>query len=136
MSLPPVIVGLPIADRRTSYAFYGEGLGFDAVGEVADDGLPEPLQFVLAVGVRLMLIPTEGFGWVIGDREVAARGHNECVFSLPAGSEAEVDALVERAVRAGAEIVTPPGTKPWGYTGAFADPDGHVWQVTAGPFPA
>ena len=32
MSLPPVIVGLPIADRRTSYAFYGEGLGFDAVG--------------------------------------------------------------------------------------------------------
>jgi uncharacterized protein len=136
MSLPPVIVGLPIADRRTSYAFYGEGLGFDAVGEVADDGLPEPLQFVLAVGVRLMLIPTEGFGWVIGDREVAARGHNECVFSLPAGSEAEVDALVERAVRAGAEIVTPPGSKPWGYTGAFADPDGHVWQVTAGPFPA
>jgi uncharacterized protein len=135
MSLPPVIVGLPIADRRTSYAFYGEGLGFDAVGEVADDGLPEPLQFVLAVGVRLMLIPTEGFGWVIGDREVAARGHNECVFSLPAGSEAEVDALVERAVRAGAEIVTPPGSKPWGYTGAFADPDGHVWQVTAGPFP-
>jgi uncharacterized protein len=135
MSLPPVIVGLPIADRRTSYAFYGEGLGFDAVGEVADDGIPEPLQFLLADGVRLMLIPTEGFGWVIGDREVAARGHIECLFSLPAGSEAEVDAVVERAVRAGAEIVAPPGPQPWGYTGAFADPDGHVWQVTAGPFP-
>ena len=23
----------------------------------------------------------------------------------------------------------PPGQQPWGYAGAFADPDGHVWMV-------
>lgn len=27
MLLAPVVVCLPIADRRTSFAFYGEGLG-------------------------------------------------------------------------------------------------------------
>jgi uncharacterized protein len=135
MSLSPVIVSLPIADRRTSFAFYGEGLGFDAIGKVADDGVPEPLQFALNEGMLLMLIPTGGFGWVIGDREVAGRGQSECVFSLRAETEADVDALVERAHRAGGEIVTRPGRQPWGYTGTFADPDGHLWMVTSEPFP-
>ena len=136
MPLSPVIVSLPTADRRTSFEFYGEGLGFDAVGEIADDGMPEPLQFALNDGVRLMLIPTGGFGWVIGDREVAARGQSECVLSLRAGSEADVGELIERAQRAGGEVVTQPGQQPWGYAGAFADPDGHVWMVTAQTFPA
>lgn len=135
MPLSRVIVSLPIADRRTSFAFYAEGLDFEAIGEVADDGVPEPLQFALNDGVRLMLIPTVGFGWVIGDREVAGRGQNECMFSLHAETEADVDELVERAHRAGGEVVTQPGQQPWGYAGAFADPDGHVWMVTSQTFP-
>lgn len=130
-----VIVGLPTADRRTSFAFYSEGLGFDAIGEVADDGVPEPLQFALNDGMRLMLIPTGGFGWVIGDREVAGCGQSECILSLNAETEADVDALVERAHQAGGKVVTQPGQQPWGYAGAFADPDGHVWLVTSETFP-
>lgn len=39
--------------------------------------------------------------------------------------------MVERAQRAGAEVVTAPGPQPWGYTGTFADPDGHLWMVTS-----
>ena len=135
MPLSQVIVSLPTADRRTSFAFYSEGLGFDAIGEVADDGVPEPLQFALNGGVRLMLIPTRGFGWVIGGREVAGRGQSECMFSLRAETEADVDELVERAHQAGGEVVTQPGQQPWGYAGAFADPDGHVWMVTSQTFP-
>jgi uncharacterized protein len=135
MPLSRVIVSLPIADRRTSFAFYAEGLDFEAIGEVADDGVPEPLQFALNDGVRLMLIPTVGFGWVIGDREVAGRGQSECMFSLRAETEADVDELVERAHQAGGEVVTQPGQQPWGYAGAFADPDGHVWMVTSQTFP-
>ncbi|QKW05079.1 VOC family protein [Streptomyces sp. NA04227] len=135
MPQSPIVISLPTADRPTSYAFYGDGLGFDAVGEVADDGVPEPLRFVLNDGVHLMLIPTGGFGWVIGNHEVAAPGQSECAFSLNADTEAEVDELVERARRSGGEVVAPPGKQPWGYSGAFADPDGHVWLVTVGPFP-
>jgi uncharacterized protein len=136
MPLSRIIVSLPTADRRTSFAFYGEGLGFDAIGEIADDGVPEPLQFALNDGLHLMLIPTDGFGWVIGDRGVAGRDRSECMFSLRMGSEAAVDGLVERAHQAGGEIVTQPGRQPWGYAGAFADPDGHVWMVTSESFPA
>ena len=28
-----------------------------------------------------------------------------------------------------------PGDHGWGYIGAFADPDGHLWMVTANPVP-
>ncbi|MFF0062531.1 VOC family protein [Streptomyces sp. NPDC005279] len=135
MPLSSVVVSLPIADRRTSFEFYRDGLGLDAIGEVADDGVPEPLQFALSDGVRLMLVPTGGFGWVIGDREVAERGRSECVISLAMDTEAGVGELVERAHRAGAEIVTRPGKQPWGYAGVFADPDGHVWMVTSESLP-
>jgi uncharacterized protein len=131
MAAVPVIVCLPIGDRRSSFGFYRDGLGFEPVGEAAEDGVPEPLQFALNDGVRLMLIPTGGFGWVIGGRDVAAKGSSECVLNLPAETDAAVDALVERARRAGAEIITPSGRQPWGYVGTFTDPDGHVWTVTS-----
>lgn len=127
----PIVVSLPIADRRTSFQFYGDGLGFDPLGAPAGDGVPEPLQFALNDGVRIMLVPTGGFGWVIGDHEVASRGHSECVLSLGVQTGAHVADVVERAHRAGAKIVTEPGQQPWGYAGAFADPDGHIWMVTS-----
>lgn len=131
----PVIVSLPIADRQTSFVFYGEGLGLDAIGDPADDGVPEPLQFALNEGVHLMLVPTGGFSWVIGDREVPGRDQSECIFSVHVGTEGGVDELIERAHQSGAEIVTQPGQQPWGYAGTFADPDGHIWMVTSDSFP-
>lgn len=129
MSHTPVVVSLPIADRLTSFVFYRDGLGFDPVGEPAQDGVPEPLQFALNDGVNIMLIPTEGFGWITGDHDVAANGCSECVLTLGTETDADVDDLVHRAQTASAAIVTPPARQPWGYAGAFADPDGHVWMV-------
>jgi hypothetical protein len=46
-TLAPIVISLPIADRRTSCAFYREAFGVDPVGEPAEDGVPEPLQFDL-----------------------------------------------------------------------------------------
>jgi catechol 2,3-dioxygenase-like lactoylglutathione lyase family enzyme len=77
MSTGPVIISLPIADPRTSFGFYRRALGLEVIGEPAEDGVPEPLQFSVRDGVHLMLVPTGGFGWVIGGREVAQRGHCE-----------------------------------------------------------
>ena len=37
---------------------------------------------------------------------------------------------MRRAQDAGAKIVIEPGNQKWGYAGAFADPDGHMWQVS------
>jgi predicted lactoylglutathione lyase len=129
----PIVVSLPIADRPSSFRFYRDGLGFEALGEPADDGVPEPLQFALNDGTRLMLVPPGGFGWVIGDREVAPPAQSECVLGLATDTDAEVDEIILRAEQAGAGVVTAPGRQPWGYAGAFADPDGHVWMVTSEP---
>lgn len=130
----PIILSLPIADRPTSYEFYQAALGFQSVGELADDGVPEPLQFDLNEGLRMMLIPTGGFGWVIGDHEVAPQRSSECVLNLAAETNAEVDEIVKRAAEAGATVVEEPAEKPWGYVGTFADPDAHLWMVTCGSF--
>lgn len=121
------------ADRRPAVliAFYQDVLGLPATGAPADDGVPEPLQFVLHDGARLMLVPRGGFGWVIGDHTVAPVGNSECVLSLRAGTQAGVNDYIARAQQAGGEVVAEPAQRPWGYTGTFADPDGHLWMVTA-----
>jgi len=48
-----IVVSLPVADRRIAHAFYRDALGLEAIGAPASDGVPEPLQFALAEGVRL-----------------------------------------------------------------------------------
>ena len=125
-----MIISLPIEDRQRSYAFYQEAFGFEPIGELAEDGVPEPLQFALAEGVNLMLIPTGGFGWVLGDQPAAPQGTSECILSIPADSAAALDALAARAIAAGAKEVTPPTKHPWGYTATLTDPDGHLWMLT------
>jgi uncharacterized glyoxalase superfamily protein PhnB len=51
------------------------------------------------------------------------------------GSEAEVDALIDRAVANGGTLQVKPHKAFWGgYTGYFCDPDGHPWEVAHNPF--
>ncbi|HET8951700.1 MAG TPA: VOC family protein [Solirubrobacteraceae bacterium] len=129
----PVTLALPIAERAAALAFYRDALGLEAFGAPGSDGIPEPLQFAVNEGLTLMLVPTGGFGWVIGDREVAEPWACECLLSLDAPDPAAVDALVARAAAAGASVVVEPAQQPWGYAGTFADLDGHLWSVVAMP---
>jgi uncharacterized protein len=49
-------------------------------------------------------------------------------------STEEVDALLAQAVDAGATLARPAAHADWGgYSGAFADPDGYVWEVAHNP---
>jgi predicted lactoylglutathione lyase len=49
-------------------------------------------------------------------------------------SAQEVDALLARAVEAGATLARAAARADWGgYSGAFADPDGYVWEVAHNP---
>jgi len=135
MTYDPLLISLPVADRVRSHAFYRDGLGLDAIGEPADDGVPEPLLFVLNSTTRLMLVPTGGFGWVIGNHRVAEVGTSECVLGVATTTDDGVKAIVERARNAGATVATEPAPQPWGYAASFADPDGHIWTVTSAKFP-
>ena len=40
-----------------------------------------------------------------------------------------VDALCRDAAGAGATVTSPPQDKGFGYSGVFADPDGHTWEI-------
>ena len=49
-------------------------------------------------------------------------------------SQAEVDAAIEAARRAGGDVRKPAQATFWGgYSGYFADPDGHLWEVAHNP---
>ena len=49
-------------------------------------------------------------------------------------SKAAVDAVLAEAAAAGARIVRPAADTFWGgYSGYFADPDGHLWEVAWNP---
>jgi predicted lactoylglutathione lyase len=135
MSFESVAIALPIRDRTSSHEFFRAVFGIAAAGEPGSDGIPEPLEFRLNHGLRVVLVPVGGFGSVIGDREVAAPGVSECIVRLDRDSTDGVAELIDRARRAGATIAREPTHQPWGYEGAFTDPDGHLWLV-AGPPPA
>jgi predicted enzyme related to lactoylglutathione lyase len=123
-------IALPTADRRTTFRFCEEGLGLQAFGEPAPDGVPEPLQFRLGDSTTLMFVPTDGFGGVVGVPEVAPPGVNECVLTMVTD---DVDGFVAKAEAAGATVVRPAAQKPWGYLALVADPDGHLWQLMRPP---
>jgi predicted lactoylglutathione lyase len=137
MRYAPLLISLPVADRVRAHAFYRDALGLEAIGdELADDGIPEPLMFVVNPTALLMLIPTVGFGWVVGTHEVAPPGTSECVLGITVATDAAVEEIVVRAQAAGATVASEPAPQPWGYAAAFADLDGHVWTVTSAPLPA
>jgi len=51
------------------------------------------------------------------------------------GSREEVDAILAEAAAAGGEVRRAAEVMDWGgYSGAFADPEGYVWEVAHNPF--
>jgi uncharacterized glyoxalase superfamily protein PhnB len=49
-------------------------------------------------------------------------------------TDAEVDVLMSRALAAGATLLKPAQkTSFGGYSGYFADPNGHVWEAVRAP---
>ncbi|CAH1648783.1 MULTISPECIES: VOC family protein [unclassified Chelatococcus] len=50
-------------------------------------------------------------------------------------SERDVDLAVENAVAAGGRLLKKPAKTFWGgYSGYFADPDGHPWEIAYNPY--
>jgi len=63
------------------------------------------------------------------------RGFGGMTLAYNTRSRDEVDAVLKEAERAGARILKPAEEAFWGgYSGYFADPDGHPWEVAWNPF--
>ena len=77
----------------------------------------------------------EAFGGTIPE-EVAASlespsPFNGVLFSYVVRADEEVENILDRAVLYGGRLLSAPQLLPWGNrAGFFADPDGHIWEVS------
>jgi catechol 2,3-dioxygenase-like lactoylglutathione lyase family enzyme len=111
------LVTLGVKDLARARAFY-EALGWSGAHQPDDE-----VCFYQAGGMVFGL-------WT------ALGGHGAPGIELAHNvrSPQEVGAVLAEAKRAGGSIVRPAGGADWGgTTGAFADPDGYVWEVAHNP---
>lgn len=88
-------------------------------------------MFIGNKNVVLNLFTEELFKGFIGGHAITATAEsNEILFSIGAGSPAEVDTMAQKAVDAGGKLYGKPGYKDgWMYGCGFADLDGHRWNI-------
>ena len=122
-------VTLGVVDMAKMRAFY------ERLGLVASSASNPNVTFFDANGIVLALF---GYHELAEDAGVAAgpipafRGVGVAWNGV---SEEDVDRIMARAKSAGATIVKKAVKVFWGgYSGYFADPEGHLWEVAFNPF--
>lgn len=123
------LVTLGVADVARSTAFY-EALGWP----LSSSSVPGQVSFFRTAGGLLALF---------GADELAADAHlpssdppafRGVTLAINCAHEAEVDATLAEALAVGATLLKPAERVFWGgYSGYFADPDGHAWEVAHNP---
>ena len=120
------LITLGVVDLERARAFY-EALGWRS-GAAPDDDVVffQAGGMIVALWGREQLAEdsrvTDGGGW--GGMTLA-----HCV-----RSPAEVDGVLAEADAAGGAVLRPGAPTFWGgYSGVFADPDGHPWEVAHNP---
>jgi hypothetical protein len=128
------VLTLAVDDLERSLRFYRDGLGFETEGVVGDEFEHGAVVFFeLQPGLRLALWGRENLAHDSG-LDVAPRGTVTVSIGHNVRSQAEVDAVMESARRAGAIIVKPAAATFYGgYAGYFQDPDGHLWEAVWNP---
>ena len=122
------LITLGVADLARSRAFY-EGLGWVPHGQP-----PEGVVFYQMHGCVLALFGLEDLAKDQG-RAGVALGTGAMTLAQNFATEGEVDAAFDAALKAGARDLKRPQKVFWGgYSGYYADPDGHVWEVAMNPF--
>jgi len=106
-----LVIALPTADRSSAYAF-AQTLGLETPGELAEDGVPEPLRVQLNEQACVMYVPTGGFGWITDGRATTEPGTSECLLSLQVGTTTEVDSLVGPSMRPAVGWCQVPSRRP------------------------
>ena len=122
-------VTLGVADIARARLFY-EKLGLTA--STAGDG---NVAFFDANGVVLAVFGHEALAADAHVEAAPAPAYRGVALAWNAASEAEADAIYAHALSCGAKPVKQPEKVFWGgYSGYFADPDGHLWEIAYNPF--
>jgi len=124
------VVTLGVIDFARSVRFY-QDLGFERRFRATGD----EIAFFDAGGLVLSL-----FRWdmLADDAQVSAEPRPQAFRGITLAqmcrTDAEVDALIARALAAGATLLKPAQkTSFGGYSGYFADPNGHVFEAVRAP---
>ena len=129
MTLPQhlSLVTLGVADLARAREFY-VSLGLEPSGFESAE-----VVFFDMNGVVLALFARESLA---DDANVSPEGSGFRATSLAFNvrTEAEVDEALRDVAAQGGRLVRPARKAPWGgYSGYFADPDGHLWEVAFNP---
>ena len=121
------LVTLGVADLARARAFYA-ALGWQPA---------EAAEGVAFFQMNGLVIALFGLADLAADqgRAGAALGLGAVTLAQNFATEAEVDAAFAAALAAGATPLKTPEKVFWGgYSGYWADPDGHVWEAAMNPF--
>jgi hypothetical protein len=121
------LVTLGVADLERARGFYEDGLGWRRGNAHAE------VVFFQLGGMILGLFSREALAADAG-LPSAGSGFSGIALAYNARTRQEVDAVLAEAEAAGARILKPAKDAFWGgYSGYFADPDGHLWEVAWNP---
>jgi hypothetical protein len=121
------LITLGVADLDRARAFYA-ALGWTPAEATGSVVFYQMNGFVLDLFGLSDLAADQG-------RPDAALGTGAMTLAQNFATEAEVDAAYTAALAAGATPLKAPQKVFWGgYSGYFADPDGHVWELAMNPF--
>lgn len=121
------MITLGVRDLDRAIKFYEDGL------ELPRMESPPEVAFFTLNGTWLGLYDRNALA---EDATLSPRGSGFRGIALAhnVGSEREVAAVIDQAVRAGGKLVKAPKKASWGgYSGYFSDPDGHLWEVAHNP---
>lgn len=129
------VVTLAVSDLERSLAFYREGLGLPSQGITGtqfagDESTPAGAvaMFTLGDGLVLSLYPRTELAKDAG--APVAQGGSAMSLGHIVESRDEVDRILTIAGNAGGTVLGPAHERPWGiYSGYFADPDEHLWEI-------
>jgi catechol 2,3-dioxygenase-like lactoylglutathione lyase family enzyme len=120
------VLTLGVSDLARARAFY-ESVGWSTNAAPGDD-----VVFFQAGGMVVSLWDRARLAEDSGVEDSGGWGGVTLAHNV--ASPAEVDAVMAEARAGGARISREAGETFWGgYSGAFADPDGHPWEVAHNP---
>lgn len=122
------LITLGVTDLERSKAFYG------ALGWTPTSEMPGQVVFYQINGMVLGFFGLEPLAHDQG-RPDAKLGTGAMTLAQNFTTDADVDAAYALAIKSGATALKAPEKVFWGgYSGYYADPDGHVWEVAQNPF--
>ena len=120
-----IFVNLPIKDLPRSVRFF-ESLGYTFNPQFTDENAT---CMVLGENLFAMLL-VESYFRTFTDKDVGdAHRAKEVLLAVPVADRAAVDALVEKALAAGATEPRPAQDHGFMYQRSYDDLDGHTWEV-------